>query len=114
MIGATSLTGNIAGESLKTIVVNKRDNDKTPCLRGIMTRSLRNAGLSFERAFEIATQIRNEIGGVKNISSEDLEERVCALLKKQGEEDALEQYLSLIHISEPTRRRDSSRMPSSA
>ena len=92
MIGATSPTGNTAGDSLKTIVVNKRENEKTPFLRGIMTRSLLNAGLSFERAFEIATQIRSDIGGVKKISSEDLEERVCKLLKEQGEEDVLEQY----------------------
>jgi 2-phosphoglycerate kinase len=57
-----------------------------------MTRSLLNAGLSFERSFEIATQVRSEISGKKTTTSAELRDRVCELLKEQGEDDVLEHY----------------------
>jgi len=77
---------------LKTIVVNLKEHEKTPFLRGILTRSLLDAGLDFDAAFAIATKIRNELGNTKEISSEKLRARVSGLLKDRGEIEVLEQY----------------------
>ena len=77
---------------MKTIVINKRENEKTPFLRGILTRSLLDAGLSFDDAFFIATTIRNELTHTKKITSDKLQMRVSSVLKKRGETEALEQY----------------------
>jgi len=78
---------------LKTIVINKRENEKTPFLRGILTRSLLDAGLAFDDAFAIATKIRNQLGHTKKITSEELKRRVSRLLKDRGESEVLEQYV---------------------
>ena len=40
------------GKKLKTIVINERENERVPFLRGILTRSLLDAGLAFEDAFD--------------------------------------------------------------
>lgn len=77
---------------MKTIVVNRRENEKTPFLRGILTRSLLDAGLAFDDAFSIATAIRNELASTKRITTEKLQKRVSALLEKRGETEVLEQY----------------------
>ncbi len=77
---------------MKTIVVNLKEHEKTPFLRGILTRSLLDAGLDFDAAFAIATKIRNELGNTKEISSEKLRARVSGLLKARGEIEVLEQY----------------------
>ena len=78
---------------MKTIVINKRDNEKTQFLRGILTRSLLDAGLAFDDAFSIATKIRNQLGNTKKITSEELKEMVSRLLDKKGESEVLEQYV---------------------
>ena len=78
---------------MKTIVINKRENEKTPFLRGILTRSLLDAGLAFDDAFAIATTIRSELANTKKITTEELQVRVSRLLKKRGETEALEQYI---------------------
>jgi 2-phosphoglycerate kinase len=46
---------------LKTIVIKEKENTRVPFLRGILTRSLLDAGLAFEDAFELATQARDEL-----------------------------------------------------
>lgn len=78
---------------MKTIVINKRDNEKTQFLRGILTRSLLDAGLAFDDAFTIATKIRNQLSNTKKITSEALVKRVSRLLKERGELEVLEQYV---------------------
>jgi len=77
---------------LKTIVLNRRENEKTPFLRGILTRSLLDAGLAFDDAFSIATSIRDELASTKKITTEKLQLKVSALLEKRGESEVLEQY----------------------
>jgi len=78
---------------LKTIVVNNRENEKTQFLRGILTRSLLDAGLAFDDAFAVATKIRNQLGDTKKITSEELKGMVSRLLEKKGESEVLEQYI---------------------
>lgn len=77
---------------MKTIVTNKRENETTQFLRGILTRSLLDAGLAFDDAFAIATKIRNQLDNTKRITTEELKEMVSLLLKNKGEFDVLEQY----------------------
>lgn len=79
---------------MKTIVENIRENEKTPFLRGILIRSLLDAGLPFEEAFEIATTVRNTLSRTKSITTEDLQRQVSMLLKDRVEQDIREQYCS--------------------
>jgi 2-phosphoglycerate kinase len=77
---------------LKTIVVNSRDNEKVPFLRGILIRSLLDAGLSFEDASELATTIREELASTREITTANLQDRVSHLLKDRFDKEALNQY----------------------
>jgi len=79
---------------LKTIVVKEKENTRVPFLRGILTRSLLDAGLAFENAFNMATQVREELLDRDEITTEVIHSRVCELLKTQSEMEVLEQYQS--------------------
>ena len=78
---------------MKTIVINETDNTRVPFLRGILTRSLLDAGLRFEEAFDLATVIRDELSETPEIMSEDLRLRVARLLEDIGDKDTQDQYL---------------------
>jgi 2-phosphoglycerate kinase len=77
---------------LKTIVVNERENERVPFLRGILTRSLLDAGLVFEDAFEMASTVRDHLADIPEIASDELRQRVSRLLQEKGDEEVLEQY----------------------
>lgn len=77
---------------MKTIVVNKRGDEKVPFLRGILVRSLLDAGLSFEDALEVATTVRSELADIKTITSEALQARVALLLEDRIDKESLEHY----------------------
>lgn len=79
---------------MKTIVINKREHEEVPFLRGILIRSLLDASLSFEDAYEMATTVRDELASTKSITSEELQQRVSLLLGKLVGKEALEQYCS--------------------
>ena len=46
----------------KILVEDPEGNTRVPFLRGILTRSLQNSGLTFEEAYKAATRIRKELG----------------------------------------------------
>jgi 2-phosphoglycerate kinase len=77
---------------LKTLVINKREQTRIPFLRGILTRSLLDAGLPFEHAFELATLVRRDLAAVEEISTEDLRALVQGKLEVFGDAEALEHY----------------------
>jgi len=77
---------------LKTIVINHRENEEVPFLRGILVRSLLDAGLSFEDAHAMANEVRDTLVNTKEITAEDLQQRVARLLENRGDTDALDQY----------------------
>jgi len=77
---------------LKTIVINEKEGTRVPFLRGILTRSLLDAGIQFEDAFELATAVRDEFSDRAEINSEELKQRVVLLLDDNGDEEALEHY----------------------
>lgn len=77
---------------MKTIVINYRENEEVPFLRGILVRSLLDAGLPFEDAHAMATEVRDSLASTKTITSEELQQSVARLLEDRGDDDALEQY----------------------
>jgi len=48
----------------KTFITNPADGTQVPFLRGILTRSLQEAGLDFENAYTLASAIRQELNEV--------------------------------------------------
>lgn len=77
---------------LKTYVVNEKEDTRTPFLRGILTRSLLDAGLVFEEAFDLATVVRDDLVDVAEISTDDLRVSVYRLLEESGHLGAMEPY----------------------
>jgi 2-phosphoglycerate kinase len=66
----------------KILVEDPDGNTRVPFLRGILTRSLQNSGLTFEEAYKVATRLRKELGETAVITSEQLRDRVVAQLER--------------------------------
>lgn len=77
----------------KTVVYKEPDGDLTPFLRGILTQSLVNSGLSFDDSYHLAQDIRNDLKDVEQISTQDLEVRVSVLLRSRFGSEQAERYL---------------------
>ena len=68
------------GRAVKTYVTNEKENTRTPFLRGILTRSLLDAGMPFREAFRLASVVRDELLNTTEITSGQIHERVSELL----------------------------------
>lgn len=77
---------------MKTMVVNEIENTRVPFLRGILTRSLLDAGLEFDDAYKLATRMREGLADQPEISVEEVRERVYELLEESGHLGAMEPY----------------------
>ena len=77
---------------MKTIVVNEVENTRVPFLRGILTRSLLDAGLEFEEAFNLATELREELADETEVSVDSIRRRVFEMLEAHGHLGAMEPY----------------------
>jgi 2-phosphoglycerate kinase len=66
----------------KTLVIDSAEATRTPFLRGVLTRSLHEAGLAFEEAYALASQIRHDLGDVPEITTAELRPRVLQVLGK--------------------------------
>jgi len=80
------------GGALKTYVRHEDEKTQVPFLRGILTRSLLDAGLGFEEAFEIATQVRRELASTDSISQSDLRRLVLEKLQNAGDTGVVQAY----------------------
>lgn len=69
-------------------VIDVEEQTRVPFLRGILTRSLQNAGLSFKDAYRLANEIRDELGDASEVANVDLRTRVRAQLEAFGGEVA--------------------------
>lgn len=71
----------------KTLVEDPEDQTRIPFLRGILIRSLQDAGVDFETASDIASDIRTELADTDLISTETLGELVFERLRfmKKGQ-----------------------------
>lgn len=75
----------------KTLVIDK-DGARVPFLRGILTRSLQDAGLEFGKAYALASRVRDELDDESEISARDLRRRVCGLLEAEFDPALSEHY----------------------
>jgi 2-phosphoglycerate kinase len=76
----------------KILVEDREENARVPFLRGILIRSLQNSGLSFDAAYELATEIRDKLGETPLITRQDLHQKVLTLLKSRSSVDVITRY----------------------
>ena len=79
----------------KLHVVGIERDGGTPFLRGILTRSLQEAGLPFESAYALASTIRDELSDTARITREDLRELVTEHLRSSYDPEVAERYASV-------------------
>jgi 2-phosphoglycerate kinase len=77
---------------VKTYVVDRKDNSRSPFLRGILIHTLLEAGMPFERAYELATTVRDQLSETEEISGARLRQMVGGLLVAAGELAVAQQY----------------------
>lgn len=70
----------------RPFVVSADDLTRVPFLRGILTRSLQKAGLSFEDSYRVASAIRDQLDSVEEIDSAALRRMVAKHLDAYGSE----------------------------
>jgi 2-phosphoglycerate kinase len=76
----------------KILVEDLEDQTRVPFLRGILIRSLQDAGTPFGEAFAIASEIRNELDATPVISTDDLHGMVLKRLQALGRETVVTRY----------------------
>ncbi|MET0091602.1 MAG: ATP cone domain-containing protein [Candidatus Thiodiazotropha sp.] len=78
----------------KTLIIDKSDKTRTPFLRGILTRSLTDAGLSFETAYQLSSEIRQQIGGKEEVTTTELRNLVTKRLGQMSQHEVAANYES--------------------
>ena len=76
----------------KILVEDREENTRVPFLRGILIRSLQNSGLSFDAAYALATEIRDNLDETPLVTREELHQKVLTLLKSRTGEDIVARY----------------------
>ena len=76
----------------KILVEDRDDQTRVPFLRGILTRSLQDAGVPFEEAFAISTDIRNRLADTSLITTTELHKLVHGRLQALGKDTIAERY----------------------
>jgi 2-phosphoglycerate kinase len=79
----------------KTYVTDSNGDTRAPFLRGILTRSLTDAGLPFETAYQLSSEIRQQISGKEAVSTLDLRKLVLNKLERLEQHDVIENYQSM-------------------
>jgi len=72
----------------KPSVVISGEQARVPFLRGILIRSLQEAGLSFEDALGVATAVRDDLRSIDGITGQELRQRVGTYLEPFDDEIA--------------------------
>jgi 2-phosphoglycerate kinase len=78
----------------KTLITDSTEGTTIPFLRGILTRSLTDAGLSFQRAYALSTHVRQKISDKSDISTQELRKLVLEELSKLNETEVIDAYES--------------------
>ena len=76
----------------KILVEDQEDNTRVPFLRGILIRSLQDSGLSFDAAYELATEIRDGLDDNPVVTTHKLRQRVIELLNARSGQDVINRY----------------------
>jgi 2-phosphoglycerate kinase len=85
-----------APKSSKLIVLDPQENTPVPFLRGILTRSLQDAGLNLEEAYQVATKVRKTLSDRPEITTRELALFVAEFLKTQGFEEVAHRYANAV------------------
>ena len=75
----------------RPFVIGTEDQTRVPFLRGILTRSLQKAGLTFEQSYDVASKVRAELSAVEHITTVELRALVLGHLEAFGPR-VLERY----------------------
>jgi len=76
----------------KILVEDQEDNTRVPFLRGILIRSLQDSGMSFDAAYELATEIRDGLDDNPVVTTHKLRQRVIELLNARSGQDVINRY----------------------
>lgn len=76
----------------KILVEDREENTKVPFLRGILIRSLQDAGLSFKEAYPLATEIRADLGDATSVTTDELRRQVLKRLKALKGDHVVSRY----------------------
>jgi 2-phosphoglycerate kinase len=76
----------------KTHVEDSEDDTRVPFLRGILIHSLQSAGLEFDIASQIASDVRHELSNTALISTFDLDRKVHEHLLQLDDPDIAQRY----------------------
>jgi 2-phosphoglycerate kinase len=76
----------------KIFVTDQDEDTQVPFLRGILIRSLQDSGLSFNDAYELATDIRSDLDNVPTVTTHELRQRVSDLLETRTGQDVITRY----------------------
>lgn len=87
---------------MKILVEDPEERTRVPFLRGILTRSLQNAGLAFEDAYRLATEIRRELGDTTVVTTGELRTLVESRLNADGRESNARRYRTLATVASIT------------
>ena len=90
----------------RLLIEDKEDATSVPFLRGILTRSLQQAGLSFQQAYALADEVREELGDDRTLSKLELHRTVYKRLKKSFGEKTADRYLRPSGITPPVQVED--------
>jgi 2-phosphoglycerate kinase len=85
----------------KLLIEDKEEATSVPFLRGILTRSLQQAGLSFPQAYAVADDVREELGDERTLSKLELHRIVYKNLKNQFGSKTADRYLRPSGVTPP-------------
>lgn len=91
----------------KVTVVNSDDGARVPFLRGILTRSLQEAGMRFDEAYELASNVRDAMADRDEITTAELRAEVIRRLKPFENSQITKSYQEKLRSPAPILVRDS-------
>lgn len=69
----------------KTLVNRGNEKARVPFLRGILTRSLQDAGLSFEDAYQVASTVRDALRDASEVTADEIRDLTLPYIEPYGE-----------------------------
>ncbi len=90
----------------KAYVIDEEEGTRVPFLRGILTRSLQDAGISFEDAYKLSSEIREEMGDTEVINKEMLRDKVVEYLEDNYSNTVVQRYRAPVGAAAPILVRD--------
>ncbi len=84
----------------KLQVIDESRETKVPFLRGMLTKSLQRSGLEFVDAYQLATDIREDLDDVESITTVELRTRITEALSESYPDTILTRYTSQNIFSE--------------